>query len=126
MSAPEDRLTAEKDAMGCWLCEHPVTGSSCAKCGCLAHYPPHQRVEVCVHCGDMVTNPPPGDWWAHARRAPDGTLHTGKSRCQSPNVAYGHLAHPADVPCRADGPNPCLGASIPAGKSTSAEGGVPS
>jgi hypothetical protein len=42
-----------------------------------------------------------GDDWIHANN-----LH----RCQSPDVAYGHLAHPAGVPCRADGPNPCLGA----------------
>jgi hypothetical protein len=24
----------------CWLCVHPVWGSLCASCGCLAHYPP--------------------------------------------------------------------------------------
>ena len=106
--------TTETAQGDCWLCGHPVAGPTCSACGCMAHYPPHPRVERCVHCGDMVTNPPPGDWWTHARRASDGTLHTGKSRCQSPEVAYGHLAHPADVPCRADGPNPCLGAlSIP-------------
>lgn len=62
----------------------------------------------CVHCGEPVTHA--GSFWTHARIAPDGSIHTGKSRCQSPSVTYGHLAHPADVPCRADGPNPCLGA----------------
>ncbi len=42
-----------------------------------------------------------GDW-IHAR---------GLHRCQSPDVRYGHLAHPEGTPCRADGPNPCLGAT---------------
>lgn len=54
----------------------------------------------CVHCGAPVGPDGQGDW-VHER---------GLYRCQSPNVAYGHLAHPAGVPCRADGPNPCLGA----------------
>lgn len=56
---------------------------------------------TCVHCGVEVSGQ--GDSWVHV---------TGLSRCQSPAVPYGHLAHPADVPCRADGPNPCLGASV--------------
>jgi hypothetical protein len=56
---------------------------------------------VCVHCGAPVRATERGDDWIHANN-----LH----RCQSPDVAYGHLAHPAGVPCRADGPNPCLGA----------------
>jgi hypothetical protein len=55
----------------------------------------------CVHCGAPVR--PANDDWIHAH---------GLYRCQSSAVAYGHLAHPAGVPCRADGPNPCLGASV--------------
>lgn len=62
----------------------------------------------CVHCGDPVADTEGG--WTHARRAPDGSVHAGKVRYRSPTVAYGHLAHPVEVPCRADGPNPCLGA----------------
>lgn len=54
----------------------------------------------CVHCGAGVRPDGGGDW-----------IHRhGLYRCQSSDVAYGHLAHPANVPCRADGPNPCLGA----------------
>lgn len=68
---------------------------------------------TCVHCGEPVTDV--DGFWTHARIAQDGSIHTGKSRCQSPKVAYGHLAHPADVPCRAGGPNPCLGALNPPG-----------
>ncbi len=72
-----------------------------------------QSVEIdatCVHCDELVID---ASYWVHAHRAPDGSVHPGMSRCQSPDVAYGHLAHPADVPCRADGPNPCLGATKP-------------
>lgn len=56
----------------------------------------------CVHCGVPVKAA--ADDWIHEH---------GLYRCQSPDVAYGHLAHPASVPCRADGPNPCLGARVP-------------
>lgn len=58
--------------------------------------------QPCVHCVEPVRLV--GVYWIH--------LH-GLARCQSPIVPYGHLAHPADVPCRADGPNPCLGATLP-------------
>ena len=71
----------------------------------------------CVHCGDAVINV--SGHWAHAYRTADGVLRQGKARCQSPSVAYGHLAHPAGVPCEADGPNPCLGAAL---ATTSEEG----
>lgn len=67
---------------------------------------------TCVHCGAEV-KPDGHDDWIHAR---------GLYRCQSPDVTYGHLAHPAGVPCRADGPNPCLGAmSIPPGQVVSSD-----
>jgi hypothetical protein len=56
---------------------------------------------TCVHCGEETR--PAGDSWRH--------LH-GLYRCQSPDVACGHLAHPVGVPCRADGPNPCLGSRV--------------
>jgi hypothetical protein len=54
---------------------------------------------ICVHCGEPVKQT--ADSWIH---------ECGLYRCQSPDVEYGHLAHPEGVPCRADGPNPCLGA----------------
>lgn len=55
---------------------------------------------LCIHCKTQVEPDGSGDW-----------IHTrGLYRCQSPAVAYGHLAHPPSVPCRAGGPNPCLGA----------------
>lgn len=56
--------------------------------------------QACAHCGAAVR--PVDDDWIHAH---------GLYRCQSSTVAYGHLAHPPGVPCRADGPNPCLGAT---------------
>ncbi len=61
---------------------------------------------TCIHCGAPVVDR--DGWWSHA--AANGS--PGLARCQHPNVAYGHLAHPAGVPCRADGPNPCLGARL--------------
>ena len=59
----------------------------------------------CTHCGVGVVSTPGGDW-SHV---------THLSRCQSPDVPYSHLAHPSDVPCRAQSPNPCLGAQEPGG-----------
>lgn len=42
----------------CWLCAHRVESVACAKCGCLAHYPPWpppQRVPCHVSgCVDHV------------------------------------------------------------------------
>jgi hypothetical protein len=73
-------------------------------------------VKPCAHCGEPTANV--GGHWIHARVAPDGNVYTGKARCQSGSVPYGHLAHPADVPCPADGPNPCLGALNPTGRTT--------
>lgn len=60
-----------------------------------------QAAPPCVHCG-MPTKNVDG-YWIHER---------GLARCQHPDVPYGHLGHPAYVPCEADGPNPCLGARI--------------
>jgi hypothetical protein len=54
----------------------------------------------CVHCGESVRKTIQGSW----------THEHGLFRCQSSDVEYGHLAHPENVSCRADGPNPCLGA----------------
>lgn len=55
---------------------------------------------TCVHCHEEVRPTDQNDW-----------IHIqGLYRCQSKDVPYGHLAHPEDVPCRSDGPNPCLGA----------------
>jgi hypothetical protein len=59
-----------------------------------------QDMLPCAHCPDAIEERE-GHW----------THKHGRTRCQSPDVEYGHLAHPASVPCRADGPNPCLGAS---------------
>jgi len=59
-------------------------------------------VTRCTHCDAEVRPTDQGDW-IHAH---------GLYRCQASVVAYGHLAHPAGVPCRADGPNPCLGARV--------------
>jgi hypothetical protein len=55
----------------------------------------------CKHCGVELKNPENTNGWLHI---------TGLGRCQSPDVEYGHLAEPEGSPCRADGPNPCLGA----------------
>lgn len=65
--------------------------------------PPREESEACVHCDAEVHLTEQGDW-IHAH---------GLYRCQSTSVTYGHLAHPAGVPCRADGPNPCLGSTHP-------------
>lgn len=81
-----------------------------------------QTNETCVHCGAEVLPPEQDDWIdAHSRYRSQGDwIHAhGRFRCQSPSVAYGHLAHPATVPCRADGPNPCLGAKV----ATTGDGG---
>lgn len=61
-------------------------------CGC-------EDKPVCVHCKEPI-----------GRRDYDWTHCTGLYRCQSKDVPYGHLAHPQNYPCRADGPNACLGA----------------
>jgi len=53
----------------------------------------------CKHCGRGLIWA--GNDWMHDN-------HLG--RCQSPDVPYGHLAEQIGEPCRADGPNPCLGA----------------
>lgn len=57
---------------------------------------------ACKHCGEpLKAGGTPERGWQHS---------TGLSRCQSPDAPYGHLAEPIGQPCRADGPNPCLGA----------------
>lgn len=58
-------------------------------------------MQDCAHCGEAVEATERGDDWIH---------HTRLYRCQSKDVEYGHLAHPVGTPCRAVGPNPCLGA----------------
>lgn len=57
-------------------------------------------VRTCTHCLMELKVGTSGHW----------THVNNLSRCQNPDVPYGHLAHPADVPCWADGPNPCMGA----------------
>jgi hypothetical protein len=61
----------------------------------------------CVHCGvSIITDG--HDGWVHLTSGG----HPGLGRCQHPDVEYGHLAHPASVPCGERGTaNPCLGAS---------------
>jgi hypothetical protein len=59
-----------------------------------------QPSKPCKHCGVPVV--PRGDSWVHGH---------GLYRCQSTSVPYGHNAEPIGQPCRADGPNPCLGAT---------------
>lgn len=56
--------------------------------------------DSCVHCHEQIFLRGSGNW----------VHHHGLGRCQSRVVPYGHLAHPASVPCRAEQPNPCLGA----------------
>jgi hypothetical protein len=59
---------------------------------------------MCKHCGiEVAPMPAPGSWKHVA---------TNLGRCQDPAVEYGHLAEPVGVPCRADGPNPCLGSVV--------------
>jgi hypothetical protein len=58
----------------------------------------------CVHCGVGIISDG-HDAWVHLTRGG----YPGLYRCQSPDVEYGHLAHPESVPCPADPPNPCLG-----------------
>lgn len=58
----------------------------------------------CKHCGDELMPA----YNEHVEWGPHASTHLW--RCQDPNIAYGHLAEPVGTPCRADGPNPCLGA----------------
>lgn len=60
--------------------------------------------EPCKHCDDQIQR---------SDKAGGDYLHTtghyaGRHNCATD--PYGYHAEPVDTPCRADGPNPCLGA----------------
>lgn len=60
--------------------------------------------EPCKHCSDLIQRSP---------KASGDYLHVtgdyaGKHNCATKR--YGYHAEPVGTPCRADGPNPCLGA----------------
>lgn len=60
---------------------------------------------TCKHCGVSIMDDGQGDW---KHIGPGG--YPGLYRCQADGVEYGHLAEPVGTPCRAESPNPCLGA----------------
>ncbi|QPL15282.1 hypothetical protein [Mycobacterium phage Kashi_BG2] len=61
------------------------------------------KPQPCKHCGEQIAAVASSRDYVHI----EGD-HAGKHRCAI--EPYGFLAEPVGTPCRADGPNPCLGA----------------